>query len=224
LGLSLPWDKLALARSFFPQDSQSQVEGLAQLNHCLQQLAEAGISWAAALVAGELARWHLGQGRIQAAFQLLNPYKGVDDWAVRWSGALLFAEAFCRMGRLDLARNSLEQATAIAPKPLSPVLVGEVRLLSARLLSAAGESEQVQVQLREARDIFRAAGDGVRLGRYLLLAAEGPWRQEFFEEARNLLGRALDIFRRYHDGLGAREAQLKLGLVLNEAPLTVLFP
>lgn len=218
MGLSAPYRQMALIRSI----GANKEEGIAALNTSLQQLSVLEAPWAAALAALEMARWHLGQGRLRMVFQLLSPFKESDSWAVRWWSSLLFAEVYCRLERHDLSRNAIEQAIAVVPKPMSPVLVGEIRMATARLLGASGESEEAEVQLVEARDAFRAAGDGIRLGRYLMAVGELFWQREAFEDARGLFGKSIDLFRRYRDGIGLWEAQLKLGLVLNLAPANAL--
>ncbi len=199
------------------QQSQGRIE---TLNECHRQLVSTGPQWAAALVATELAHWNLSLGRIQFVFSLLKPYGDSPNWAIRWLQNTLFAKAFARMGRFGLAHNSLEQAVAVSPKPISPVLAAELRLLSTTHRSS--DETSTEVQDKEARDVFRAAGDGVRLGYFLLAAAEFPWKRNQWIDARNLLVRALDLFRRYRDGLGFQETQLKLGLVIKERPIDVL--
>jgi tetratricopeptide (TPR) repeat protein len=218
MSLPAPYRQLALIRAV----GANREEGIAAINTGLQELSLVGASWAAALAALEMARWHLGQGRLRMVFQLLSPFKEVDSWAIQWWMNLLFAEVYCRLERHDLSRNAIEQAIAVAPKPMSPVLMGELRMATARLLGASGESDDAEVQLIEARDAFRAAGDGIRLGRYLMAVGELFWQRGAFEDARGLFGKAIDLFRRYRDGIGLWEAQIKLGLVLNLAPANAL--
>jgi len=189
-----------------------------------QDLLASGATWSAALLACELVRWHLAFGRIHQAFPLLKRFQGVEDWAVQWLIHVSFARAFARIHRGDLARSHLEKAIAATPKPMSPVLLGEVRLCSAILSESSGNTEAAELQRNEARVTFRAAGDGMRLGMYLLALGEHHWRKKELEDARNSFGRALDIFRRYGDGMGVIEARLKLGLVIKEAPITTLYP
>lgn len=220
LSLALPLPLELLAKARFP-DLQKD-EGLEAIVAQLPKLADQGLSWVAGLISSDLARWHLGHGRLRPAFQLLTPYKEDGPWPLRWLANFLLADAYGRMGRLDLGYHSLEKATACLPRPISPILAGDLRLLSARLHDLAGDKDALALQLSEARDVFRAAGDGVRLGRYLLVAAEVRWKHRDLEEARAFFGRALDLFRRYHDGFGAQEAQLKLGLVINGAPASIL--
>ncbi|MCB9640950.1 MAG: tetratricopeptide repeat protein [Myxococcales bacterium] len=218
IDLEPPYDALASVRAVGARKD----EGVALMNEILQKLSTQEQPWAAALVAIDLARWHLGQGRLRPAFQLLGPFKEIQDWGVQWAMGLVLTEVYCRLERYDLSRHVLEEAAASVPRPMSPVLVGELRMATARLFGTSGDLDAAEEQLSEARDAFRAAGDAVRLGRYLLAVGEIMWRREQFEEARGIFGKALDLFRRYRDAIGLWEAQLKLGLVLNQAPATIL--
>ncbi len=201
----------------------SHRKSLEALQTWLDELVSLGAEDEAGMVACRLARWHLGCGRVKTVFGILKPYKASKPWAIRWQVETMYAEAFCQIHRMDLARNCVEQAVQAAPSPLSPPLVGELRLLTARLLLAEGFAEAAQVQMSEARQLFLQSGEGVRLGRYFVRVGELHWKAERWDEARNTLSRGLDLFRRYNDGLGVQEAQLKLGLILRQAPFTTLF-
>ncbi|TNE45288.1 MAG: hypothetical protein EP343_27120 [Deltaproteobacteria bacterium] len=202
----------------------SHRKSLEDLQNWLEELVHMGANDEAGMVACRLARWHLGCGRVQAVFGLLKPYKASKPWAIRWLVETMYAEAFCQIHRMDLARSCVEQAVQAAPPPIAPPLVGELRLLTARLLLADGLAEEAQVQMSEARQLFLQSGEGVRLGRYFVRVGELHWKAERWDEARNTLSRGLNLFRRYNDGLGVQEAQLKLGLILRQAPFTTLFP
>jgi tetratricopeptide (TPR) repeat protein len=211
--------KLAIHREASPQNKRSLIAELEMMHRVLSNTPWA---WAAALIAVELARWHLAHGRLQQVFTLLKPHQELTDWIIRWQVYTLLAATYVRLVRFDLAHNALERAVACVPKPISPVLIAEIRLLSSQLISATGDTEASELQLKLARDTFLAASDGIRLGRYLLLAAENKWKNCLLEDARNLFGRALDLFRRYRDAFGVYEAQLKLGLVINGSPPEIL--
>ena len=77
--------------------------------------------------------------------------------------------------------------------------------------------------MSEAKQLFLQGGEGIRLGRYFLRVGELHWKAEEWEDARNVMSRALDLFRRYKDGLYIQEAQLKLGLVIRQASFNTLF-
>lgn len=184
-----------------------------------------GPSWLAASWATVLSRWYLGMGRLVKVFALLGPYSGEAGkmpWVVQWQIHLSYVAAYQRMERFDLARHHLEKAVSLVPKPVGSLLQGELRLATARWLLATGQTEDAEIQLQEAKHAFLAAGDGVRLGRYFLLVGEHHWKLQQWEQARQVLGRSLDLFRRYRDGLGVQESQLKLGLVMRQAPIDVL--
>jgi tetratricopeptide (TPR) repeat protein len=218
LELPSPYGEMALAR----EAAFEKGRGVKVIQASMEALEAQGAMESAGWLASELARWHLGHGRLREVFSLLTPHKASENWGIRWQVYRLLAQAYAQMKRTDLAHHALEEATRWIPKPLPPVLVGELRLVTAGFLLAEGEQDAAAIQLRAARDTFRAAGDGARLGRYLMLSGERHWQRGAFEEAKGFFGRALELFRGYRDGLGAQEAQLKLGLVLHEAPASIL--
>ena len=188
-----------------------------KLNQLHTQLKEQGPSWAAALAATELVSWYLCISRPQFAFKLLKPYQDEAHWALQWQMNILYAQTYLQLKRRDLAHNHLERAVKCAPKPLSPILQADIRMLTAQLLAQDGQGDTASTQMKLARDVYRAAGDGPRLAHYLMRNAERIWAREQFDEARNLFGQCFDLFRTYNDNLGIHEAQLKLGLVINHA-------
>ena len=183
------------------------------------RLLQKGATEAAGWLACSQVRWLLDFGRYQTTFTLLAPFQESQHWAQRWWMACLKAEAFEQMNRQDLARNQLMQATKALPQPPPPVLTAELRWASLRALMREGHSLEGNLQAHLSRETLLAFGDGPRLGRFLLLAAEAEWGRQQFDDARNLLGRALDLFRRYEHTSGILETQIKLGLVLKKKPL-----
>lgn len=194
----------------------------------LQTLAS-GPYQAYAIVALRIAQWHLGFGRMQQAFQLLStirkqrPQDAAADWSLSWWEAYVTTEAYARMGRMDLSRHTLERGIAALPKPISPVLSGEIRLATVFLQWLEHHRLDTDA-LQEARRQFRTMGAGRRLGHVLMWEGETAWYKANWEEARQLYAQALTLFKQYRDGFRLHEAQLKLGLILKEKPLATLYP
>jgi tetratricopeptide (TPR) repeat protein len=140
-----------------------------------------------------------------------------------WWEAYVTTEAYARMGRMDLSRHTLERGIAALPKPISPVLSGEIRLATVFLQWLEHHRLDTDA-LQEARRQFRTMGAGRRLGHVLMWEGEAAWSKANWEEARQLYAQALTLFKQYRDGFRLHEAQLKLGLILKEKPLATLYP
>lgn len=212
--LPAPWETLRRARMAF----QTPTEGPQLLQRCREVLEEEGMLQMAGMVALEEARWQLLQKRPRLAIALLKMHEEADDWVLAWLRHILWAQAFLQMGRLDMVQHKMQQAVNVLPGHTSRALVSELRLLSAAIFDKKGLPQEADIQIDEATQLCRSSGDGARLALVLGFSAERLWRQGRLEQARGLYSQVLALARHSHDLLAARDAQIKLGLVIREVP------
>jgi tetratricopeptide (TPR) repeat protein len=184
-----------------------------QVAACQDRLLAAGHTEAAGLLSTDLARWHLAHFRPRPALQAIGRIPETT-WVLRWLRHLALAEIYITMDRTDFARTHAQRALAAPPRPMSPLLKSDLYLTMGRLFARSRLDLQAESALERAREVYTSAQDGARLGCYLIVRGELYWRVKDLESARQMFSRAIRILSQLGAGMLAREAELKLSLVL----------
>jgi tetratricopeptide (TPR) repeat protein len=209
--LGQPYGPLLVARLAMRRGER---EAGRQLAACRDKLLAAGHQEPAALLSLELARWHLSHYRIRPALQALASAGEPGHWVLSWLKHCVLAEVYIRMDRLDFARTYAQKALAAPPRPMSPVLKSDFHVTMGQLFARAGWELQAESALEKARETYVAARDAVRMGRYLIVRGELFWRAKDREMAKQSFSRAVRILNELKAGMLAREAELKLALLM----------
>jgi tetratricopeptide (TPR) repeat protein len=193
-----------------------------QVAACRDRLLAAGHPEAAALLSLELARWHLAHFRLRPALQAIGSCGEPSHWVLHWLKYLVLTEVYVRMDRLDFARTYAQKALAAPPRPMSPVLKSDFYVAMGQLFARSGLELQAESTLEKAREAYVAAREAVRMGRYLIVRGELFWRCRDMEMAKQSFSRAVRILNELKSGLLAREAELKLALILHGVAATTV--